>query len=161
MPTFLLSKTTLDESPAYEIFFFFSSFPGRGALRGDGLLLAENTSPSSLAVHWTCHDDEVGSWVSPSFFDATGWAVVSFSFSLWHTLLHDIYSGVHMRFTVPWTSISIVRCFCTQIVALQRLPDLRVGQCFSINNRSVGLQDYSQSFKLTSKSIRTEMFSRI
>jgi len=33
-------------------------------------------------------------------------------------------------------------------------------QCFSINNRSVGLQDYSQSFKLTSKSIRTEVFSR-
>lgn len=66
-------------------FFFFPSFPGRGTLRGDGLLLAENTSPSSSAVHWTCHDDEVGSWVSPSFLDATEWAVASFSFSLWHS----------------------------------------------------------------------------
>lgn len=76
--------------------FFFPSFPGRGALRRDGLLLAENTSPSSLAVHWTCHN-EVGSWVSPSFLDATEWTVVSFSFSLWHSLAWYLFSHALCR----------------------------------------------------------------
>lgn len=128
-------------------FFFFSSFPGRGGLRGDGLLLAENTSP----LRWPCIGRAMTTrWGHGSRHRSSMlWNGLSSLFLfLYDTLLHDIYSGFHIYFVVSWALISHCPSFLyanRRPLKVTRFTRRAMFQC----KWPISLQDYSWSFKLT------------